>query len=129
MGIGATMPLWVWLKLVLWFALGGAIVVLKRTPQYATLMFFLLPLYVAPIELTHDDDVGAIESIQNSFRIFSGFRLPAFLVALFCMFFAFFGMIACCLPALVTVPMAHMIFCSLYLALRNGSGLPPARRR
>lgn len=92
------------------------------------LMFFLLPMYAAPIELANDDDVGVIESIQNSFRIFSGFRAQTFGVAMFCSFFAAVGMLACCVGILVTGPMAHLIFCGMYLALRNGSGLPAVRR-
>ena len=43
-GMGATMPLWVWLKILIWLALGAAIVVIKRTPQYAAWMMLVLPL-------------------------------------------------------------------------------------
>ena len=44
LGMGATIPLWLWLKIAIWIALGGVIVVIKRAPQYATAMLFALPL-------------------------------------------------------------------------------------
>ena len=44
LGIGAAIPLWIWLKILIWLALGAAIVVLKRAPQYAAALFIALPI-------------------------------------------------------------------------------------
>ena len=37
-------PLWVWLKLVVWMALGAAMTVAKRAPQAARALWWILPL-------------------------------------------------------------------------------------
>jgi hypothetical protein len=37
-------PLWVWLKALIWLALGGIIVLVRRSPQLGTLLWWLLPL-------------------------------------------------------------------------------------
>ena len=44
LGMGATIPLWVWLKILIWIALGGVVVAIKRAPQHATTLFFALPV-------------------------------------------------------------------------------------
>ena len=47
-GLIATMgygfPLWVWMKLVIWLLIGGAIALIPRLPQHATIFWFALPL-------------------------------------------------------------------------------------
>lgn len=46
-GVGhnpGTWPLWVWGKFVIWLAFGAALVVLRKKPQLATLMWVGLPL-------------------------------------------------------------------------------------
>jgi hypothetical protein len=37
-------PLWVWLKLVIWLALGAAMAVAKRAPGAARALWWILPL-------------------------------------------------------------------------------------
>ncbi len=37
-------PLWVWIKALIWLILGGIIVVIRRSPQLSTLLWWLLPL-------------------------------------------------------------------------------------
>ncbi|HEY0511202.1 MAG TPA: hypothetical protein VGH73_04825 [Thermoanaerobaculia bacterium] len=37
-------PMWVWLKALIWLALGGVIVLIRRAPQLGTLLWWLLPL-------------------------------------------------------------------------------------
>ena len=44
LGLSGSWPLWVWLKLAIWIALGGIVVVIRRLPKYATLFLFLLPI-------------------------------------------------------------------------------------
>lgn len=42
--LGAGFPLWVVLKLVIWLLLGAALVVLKRAPSLARVMWVVIPL-------------------------------------------------------------------------------------
>lgn len=37
-------PTWVWLKLLLWLLLGGALVLVRRAPRLGTLWWWLIPL-------------------------------------------------------------------------------------
>lgn len=37
-------PAWVWLKFLIWLAMGGIIVVLRRAPQSSTVLWWILPL-------------------------------------------------------------------------------------
>jgi hypothetical protein len=37
-------PLWVWIKALVWLALGGIVVLIRRAPQLGTLLWWLLPL-------------------------------------------------------------------------------------
>ena len=37
-------PLWVWLKIVIWLLLGGAIVLIRQAGRRAHLLLFLIPL-------------------------------------------------------------------------------------
>jgi hypothetical protein len=41
---GAGWGLWIWLKLAIWLALGAVIVVARRQPRLAPMLWFLLPL-------------------------------------------------------------------------------------
>ena len=43
LGMGAAIPLWLWLKIAIWMVLGAAIVVIKRAPLYASALLFALP--------------------------------------------------------------------------------------
>ena len=37
-------PLWLWLKALIWLAFGGVIVIVRRAPGLASLMWWVLPL-------------------------------------------------------------------------------------
>ena len=37
-------PQWVWIKALIWLILGGIIVLIRRAPQFNTLLWWLLPL-------------------------------------------------------------------------------------
>ena len=37
-------PQWVWIKTLIWLVLGGIIVLIRRAPQFNTLLWWLLPL-------------------------------------------------------------------------------------
>lgn len=40
----AAWPLWVWIKALIWLVLGGVTVLIRRSPQLGTLLWWLLPL-------------------------------------------------------------------------------------
>ncbi len=40
----ASWPTWVWLKALIWLVFGGIIVLIRRAPRFASLMWWLLPL-------------------------------------------------------------------------------------
>jgi hypothetical protein len=40
----AIWPMWMWLKVVLWLALGASLVLIKRAPGLRTLLWILLPV-------------------------------------------------------------------------------------
>ncbi|HEV7784283.1 MAG TPA: hypothetical protein VGQ28_03035 [Thermoanaerobaculia bacterium] len=39
-----TWPAWVWLKALIWLIFGGIIVLIRRAPRFASLMWWVLPL-------------------------------------------------------------------------------------
>lgn len=86
--------------------------------------FVSLPLVFANMELVYGNS-GPIESIRRAFQIANGFRfsiLGFFVVALL---IAILGLLACCVGLIPAWSLAYMLLVGLYLALRNGSGLPP----
>lgn len=40
----AAWPMWVWIKALVWLVLGGVIVLIRRSPQLGTLLWWLIPL-------------------------------------------------------------------------------------
>lgn len=39
-----TWPAWVWLKFLIWLALGGIVVAFRKAPQSSTVLWWILPL-------------------------------------------------------------------------------------
>lgn len=70
-------------------------------------------------------NVSGVEAVRRAFRLASGFRLSlvgnAFLMAIAIVV----GVFACCFGMLPALALAQLVLSSVYLALRNGSGLPP----
>ena len=44
LGFGADIPAWIWIKVFIWIALGAAVVIVKRAPQFAIHLLYLLPV-------------------------------------------------------------------------------------
>ena len=40
----ASWPTWVWIKALIWLAFGGVIVLIRRSPSAATLLWWILPV-------------------------------------------------------------------------------------
>lgn len=44
LGISSPFPLWVWIKLAIWVAMGGLVVLIRKMPAFAKAFFWLTPL-------------------------------------------------------------------------------------
>lgn len=44
LGMGAGLPLWIWLKIALWILLGAMIVLIRKAEKQAVILLFVLPL-------------------------------------------------------------------------------------
>lgn len=75
-------------------------------------MFSTLALVVAP-------ESNALTAIRISWNAVSGHRFEALGISLAAGVIAFLGILACCVGILATFPFATMLYCALFLALRN----------
>lgn len=83
-----------------------------------------LPLQFASMELVYGD-TQPMESIRRAFQIADGYRISIFGFGFVAGLVAFVGVFACCVGILPAVALGQLLLTGLYLALRNGSGLPP----
>lgn len=94
---------------------------------FIPLIFVLMPLYFAPVELAMNDGVGVWESIVNAWRIGSGRRLTMFAYGILSFLIILAGLLLCFLPVIPAMALVQLIFVGLYAALRNGSSATPIR--
>jgi hypothetical protein len=87
------------------------------------IIWISLPFTFAMLELAHSN-AGAVECLKRGYSLSKGFRLQIFGYRLLGGVLIMVGMIACCVGALPATALAYMLETSLYLAVRNGSGLP-----
>ena len=85
---------------------------------------FTLLQQFATIELVYGD-TQPMESLRRTFVLAKGFLLSIFGFAFIAGLVALVGFLACCVDDLPAVALSQLIMTGLYLALRNGSGLPP----
>ncbi len=88
-------------------------------------LYWSSSFYFAQMELACNDEIGAIDSIRNSFAIARGQRLAVVGVAIVAGLMVSAGVFACCIGVFASLALGQMVLVGLYLALRNGSGLPP----
>jgi hypothetical protein len=96
------------------------------------LTWVVLPLTFAQFEVVYGN-CGAMEALQRAWMLGSGHRLSTFgftmVAMLVVMALTIAGIIALCVGVMIAVPVGYALFflvqAGLYLALRNGSGLPP----
>ncbi len=88
------------------------------------LYYVTLPLVFANMELVYGDS-GPLESIRRSFQIANGHRMSIFGFGFISGLVVLVGVLACCIGMLPALGLAYLLLTGLYLALRNGSGLPP----
>ena len=85
------------------------------------LIYVVLGVIFAPIELTYDDASGPIEAIKNSWRIADGKRWLILGTAVVAGLIAATSMLLCGVGFLFGAPLATLMLTALYLALRNGA--------
>jgi hypothetical protein len=107
--------------------------VLAKVGPFLLIAFLVavVPLYwlyfaivLIPMEIVYGN-AGAWESIQRAFAIAKGFRLSIFGYSFVGGLVAMVGILACCIGVIPAAALAQLLIASLYLSLRNGSGLPP----
>jgi len=102
---------------------GIAVLVVGLLVIFPFIFYVTLPLTFANMELVYGD-ASPVESIRRSFQIANGFRTTIFGFAFIGGLVALVGFLACCIGILPAYALTYMLLVGLYLALRNGSGLP-----
>jgi hypothetical protein len=79
-------------------------------------------------EIAYDEDVDPIEALRRSWRIATGHRWPILGASVLGGLIVLGGLLLCGVGIVFAQPIAMMLQAGIYLALRNGSGLPAPRR-
>lgn len=95
------------------------------------MVWLILPLTFAQFELVYAG-CDAMEALRRGWALGTGHRLPTigytFVASLVVMLLMIAGLLALCMGVLIALPIGYALFfmvqAGLYLALRNGSGLP-----
>ncbi len=87
------------------------------------LFYVTLPLSFASLELVYSG-ADAIESLRRAWSLAAGFRTQIFGYGFVGALVLMAGLLACCVGVLAAFPLQQLLIVSLFLALRNGSGLP-----
>jgi hypothetical protein len=103
---------------VRWQVAGGGLLVLLFPLCWVGLGFAF-----SMLDLAYDPNATATSSIRKSFALVSGQRWRVVLMGLVAGVAVVAGVIACCIGVLPAMSLATTLFCSMYLALRNGSGV------
>lgn len=107
-------------------AFGGlfALMALGYLVALVAIIWVSLPFTFSMLELAHTE-ASAVECLKRGYQLAKGFRLQIFAYRLVGGLIGMLGMLACCVGVLPAYALAFMLETSLYLAVRNGSGLPP----
>jgi hypothetical protein len=89
------------------------------------LIYFTIPLAFMNAELVYGD-ASPVEVIRRCYVIAEGLRFPIFGYGLMAGLVSLVGVLACCIGILPAIGLARLLMTSLYLAARNGTGLPAA---
>lgn len=87
------------------------------------IIWISLPFTFAMLELAHTE-AGAVECLKRGYSLSKGFRLQIFAYRLLGGLITSVGMMACCIGMFPAITLAYSLETALYLAVRNGSGLP-----
>ncbi len=100
--------------------IGGVLIIVPA-------IWLTLPLMFIHMEVALGGETRAVQALSNAFRLADGHRLYLFLFYFVAGLLSLGGVIACCVGLFPAYALAMMLQLGLYLALRNGSGLPPMR--
>jgi hypothetical protein len=89
------------------------------------LVYYGLGIMFGMVVLVHDPSQGPFEALRTSLAIMDGKRMSGVWVVLVSTVIAMVGFLACCVGAAASLPVSMLVFCSLYLALRNPTTRPP----
>jgi len=89
------------------------------------LAYLSLPFSMATAELALDPDVGAWESIQRAYVLARGQRWVILGVGILFALMMVGGLFLCCVGVVPAFALGEVLLVGLFLALRNGSSLPP----
>jgi hypothetical protein len=89
-------------------------------------VYFGLGVVFAVAQIVHDERCGALESLRVSFRLVAGQRWNVLGISLVAWLVAVSGLLACCVGTLATLPLATLLYCSLFLALNSDRASPTA---
>ncbi len=103
---------------------GIGVIVIGVLAVFPVIYYFALPLMFATMELVYGDTTP-VESIRRAFIIAKGHRWSIVGFSFISGLVAMVGVLACCVGIIPAMGLAYMLLVGLYLALRNGSGLPP----
>lgn len=88
------------------------------------LIYVVLGIWLAPIELTFDDHVGPVEAIFRSWRMARGKRWLILVTLVIAGIIGSASVLLCGVGILFGAPFATLLVAALYLALREGADLP-----
>jgi hypothetical protein len=103
---------------------GIGVLILGGLALIPVFIYVGLPLMFANMELVYGDSTP-VESIRRAFLIAKGHRPSIFGFGAIGTLIVIVGFFACCIGVLPAVSLTYLLLIGLYLALRNGSGLPP----
>jgi hypothetical protein len=99
------------------------------TLPFVAVGLVLMPLTMFVVPELVVSDAPPLELIRRAWRIGSGMRLRMFGYGFVAGLVIVAGAILCILPVLPALGLAHCLLLALFLAARNGLGLPPADHR
>ncbi len=102
---------------------GFGIIVVGMLAMIPVVYYVSLPLLFANMELVYGD-TSPVESIRRAYQIAKGHRLSILGFGFIGVLIILVGMLACCVCMLPAWSLCYLLWVGLYLALRNGSGLP-----
>jgi hypothetical protein len=90
-------------------------------------IWLALPFMFVEMEVALGGEKRGVQVLTNAFRLAEAHRLWMLLFWFIGFLITLFGVLLCCVGLLPALALGNMLKTGLYLALRNGSGLPPLR--
>lgn len=95
----------------------------------AVAAYLSCPVIFLPLELLHNRRAGPVRGLINAWTIAGGFRFRVLGLALLLGLFYYLACGLSVVGGFVALPALHLFHANVFLALRDGSGLPPVEAR